>query len=195
LLCLLIEDLSAASGSAIRERIFGNVPGNGLQSWLDWPPPRARRELYGSGLEQLLAKWGCGLTRHSSRACPMFRAWFRPLKDGRKITNDLLHSGMPFSGLLAFDDITAYGAIRALSENKRHVPEDFSAVGFDAIPTAALSTPGLTIRQPMLKIGEYAAECVLEMLKSASIPKSDVNNPQPPHACGTGLSRLDNEKS
>jgi len=86
---------------------------------------------------------------------------------GRKLTTQFLESGEPFTAILAFDDISAYGAIRALSEKGFRVPDDFSVIGFDDIPIAAISTPSLTtIRQPMLEMGEHAAESILNSLKS-----------------------------
>ena len=71
-----------------------------------------------------------------------------------------------FTAILAFDDLTAYGAIRVLSETGRSVPESCSVIGFDDIPSAALTTPGLTtIRQPMAEMGEYAANYILKHLE------------------------------
>jgi LacI family transcriptional regulator len=84
-----------------------------------------------------------------------------------KQTKDSLQSGEHFTALLAFDDICAYEAIRALSEAGLRVPDDCSVVGFDDIPISAITTPGLTtIRQPMFEMGEYAADCILKSLKS-----------------------------
>jgi len=84
----------------------------------------------------------------------------------RELTNLFLQSGEPFTAIVAFDDISAYGVIRALSENGLQVPQDYSVIGFDDIPVAALSTPSLTtIRQPLLEMGEYAADCILQSLK------------------------------
>lgn len=85
---------------------------------------------------------------------------------GVRLTNDLIQSGERFTAILAFDDLTAYGAIRALSEAGRSVPESCSVIGFDDIPSAALTTPGLTtIRQPMGEMGEYAAGYILKHLE------------------------------
>jgi LacI family transcriptional regulator len=57
------------------------------------------------------------------------------------------------------------GAIRALRQAGRHVPEDCSVIGFDDVPQAAVCTPGLTtIRQPMEQMGSLAAEWVLNSL-------------------------------
>lgn len=85
---------------------------------------------------------------------------------GRRLTNGLIQSEKEFTAILAFDDLTAYGAIRALSETGRRVPDDCSVIGFDDIPAAALSTPGLTtIQQPMGEMGEYAAGYILKHLE------------------------------
>ncbi len=85
---------------------------------------------------------------------------------GLRLTRALIQSGEPFTALIAFDDLTAYGAIRALSQAGRRVPEDCSVIGFDDIPAAAFSTPGLTtIHQPMAEMGEYAAGYILKHLE------------------------------
>ena len=47
------------------------------------------------------------------------------------------------------------------------VPQDCSVIGFDDVPPAWFSTPGLTsIRQPMQVMGELAAGWVLDELRS-----------------------------
>lgn len=84
---------------------------------------------------------------------------------GLKVANELIQSGERFTAILAFDDLTAYGVIRALSEAGRRVPEGCSVIGFDDVPPSALSTPGLTtIQQPMREMGEYAADYILKNL-------------------------------
>ena len=84
---------------------------------------------------------------------------------GLKFTSELVEAGCEFTALLASDDLTALGAIRALAMAGRRVPEDCSVIGFDDIPHAGLNTPGLTtIRQPMLDMGSLAAKLVLEAI-------------------------------
>jgi LacI family transcriptional regulator len=79
----------------------------------------------------------------------------------------MIQESVKFSAILAFDDLTGLGAIRALRQAGRHVPEDCSVIGFDDVPHAAVSTPGLTtIRQPMEQMGSLAAEWVVESLDS-----------------------------
>ena len=86
---------------------------------------------------------------------------------GMKLTKELINSGGEFSAILAFDDLTALGAIRALWNAGRRVPEDCSVIGFDDVLPAALTTPGLTtIHQPMRDMGGLATRLVLNMIES-----------------------------
>jgi LacI family transcriptional regulator len=81
---------------------------------------------------------------------------------GYPFTKQLLAENRSFTALLAFNDSSAIGAIRAINEAGLRVPEDISVVGFDDIQSAAYSNPPLTtIRQPLLKMGEIAARTLL----------------------------------
>jgi LacI family transcriptional regulator len=84
---------------------------------------------------------------------------------GHRATHDLLARGEPFTAIFAFNDIAAFGAIRALREAGRRVPADVSVVGFDDVQTAAYHTPGLTtVRQPLRAMGELAAATLLKRI-------------------------------
>ncbi len=84
---------------------------------------------------------------------------------GYMATKVLLASREPFTALFAFNDISAMGAIRALRESGRHVPEDVSVVGFDDIQSAAFQNPSLTtVRQPLREMGRAAAEILLKRI-------------------------------
>ncbi|HTF45357.1 MAG TPA: substrate-binding domain-containing protein, partial [Terriglobales bacterium] len=62
----------------------------------------------------------------------------------------------------------AIGAIRALHEFGLRVPEDVSVVGFDDIESAAYQNPGLTtVRQPLRRMGQLAAETVLQRIAAS----------------------------
>jgi LacI family transcriptional regulator len=77
----------------------------------------------------------------------------------------LLASRSQFSALFAFNDISAMGAIRALREAGKQVPEDVSVIGFDDIQSAAFQNPGLTtVRQPLREMGRAAAEILLKRI-------------------------------
>jgi LacI family transcriptional regulator len=85
---------------------------------------------------------------------------------GRRFASQILASGREFTAVLAFDDLTALGVVRGLTEAGLHVPEDCSVVGFDDILPAAVATPGITtIRQPLREMGILATECMLQALE------------------------------
>ena len=82
---------------------------------------------------------------------------------GYKLTEQLLGGKHPFTALLAFDDMTAFGAIRALTKAGLRVPENCSVIGFDDVAAASLYTPPLTtVRQPMEAMGSMAVSIVGE---------------------------------
>ena len=82
------------------------------------------------------------------------------------MAKQLLHRKKPFTALLAYNDISAIGAIRAFQESGLRVPEDISVVGFDDIPAAAFHHPSLTtIRQPLHRMGEIATEVLIARIE------------------------------
>ena len=86
---------------------------------------------------------------------------------GYKLTEDMLKTRRNFTALMAFDDLTALGAVRALHRAGLRVPEQCSVIGFDDIAASSLCTPPLTtIRQPMESMGAMAASVVLERINA-----------------------------
>ena len=82
---------------------------------------------------------------------------------GFKLTEELIRQKRPFTALLAFDDMSAFGAIRALNRAGVRVPEQCSVIGFDDVATSALYTPSLTtIRQPMEAMGASSVGIVVD---------------------------------
>jgi LacI family transcriptional regulator len=82
---------------------------------------------------------------------------------GYKLTEDFLKQKLRFTALMAFDDMTALGAIRALSKAGVRVPEQCSVIGFDDVAVSSLCTPALTtIRQPMEAMGKMAVGIALD---------------------------------
>ena len=84
---------------------------------------------------------------------------------GYQVTHRLLACGEPFTALFTFNDISAIGAIQALREAGRRIPEDVSVVGFDDIQSAAFQNPALTtVRQPLREMGMIASETLLSRI-------------------------------
>jgi DNA-binding LacI/PurR family transcriptional regulator len=93
---------------------------------------------------------------------------------GYQLTEELLSRKRPFTAIVAFDDMTAYGAIRALSKAGINVPGQCSVIGFDDVTPSALYSPALTtIRQPMEAMGSLAATLVLEAI-NATLEQKEV---------------------
>jgi len=85
----------------------------------------------------------------------------------QKLTEELLKRDLRFTAIMAYDDVTALGAIRALSKSGIKVPDQCSVIGFDDVAPAAFSTPPLTtIRQPMETMGSTAVDIVAQAVKA-----------------------------
>jgi DNA-binding LacI/PurR family transcriptional regulator len=84
---------------------------------------------------------------------------------GYPFAKKLLVRNKPFTALFAYNDISAIGAIRAFQESGLLVPRDVSVMGFDDIPGAAFHMPSLTtVRQPLNRMGQVAAQSLLERI-------------------------------
>jgi LacI family transcriptional regulator len=85
---------------------------------------------------------------------------------GYPFVKELLSRRKPFTALFAYNDISAIGAVRAIQEQGLRVPQDVSVMGFDDIPGAAFHTPSLTtVRQPLMRMGEVAAQSLVERIE------------------------------
>jgi LacI family transcriptional regulator len=86
-------------------------------------------------------------------------------KLGYPVIQQLLARQAHFTAVVAFNDMSAIGIIRALQDLKMKVPDDVSVIGFDDIEAAAFTVPRLTtVRQPLAEMGRIAAQCVLNRL-------------------------------
>src|SRR5256885_7673631 len=87
---------------------------------------------------------------------------------GVRATEEFLKRKRPFTAIMAFDDMTALGCLRALARAGIKVPEQCSIIGFDDVAPAAFSTPALTtIRQPMEAMGTTAVQLVIDSIRAA----------------------------
>jgi len=88
------------------------------------------------------------------------------IREGRSAMARLLKSGTPFTALLAFNDLSAIGAMQVLDEAGLRVPGDVSVVGFDDVSEAAIVRPGLTtVRQPLRQMGALAVKEILALIE------------------------------
>jgi LacI family transcriptional regulator len=91
---------------------------------------------------------------------------FSSYEGGYERTKELLALNIPFTALVAFDDLTAFGAIRALISAGLGVPQDCSVLGFDDIPAAAFYNPALTsVREHMESLASMGAKILMEAIR------------------------------
>ena len=89
--------------------------------------------------------------------------------EGYQLVEALLARNSEFTALVAFDDLTACAAIRALTKSGRVVPRDCSVVGFDDIPNSAFYNPPLTtVHQQLEMQGSLGAEIVEELIRASA---------------------------
>jgi LacI family transcriptional regulator len=95
---------------------------------------------------------------------------------GYPVVQQLLETKQPFTALVAFNDISAIGSIRALQDANLRVPEDVSVIGFDDINAAAYTLPSLTtINQPLAEIGRVATQCLLNRIHGTAISPDEIS--------------------
>lgn len=84
---------------------------------------------------------------------------------GLRAMQALLERAVPFTAVFVASDVVAFGALRALREAGRRVPDDVSVAGFDDIPLARHFDPPLTtVRLPARALGAAAGHALLERL-------------------------------
>src|SRR5215813_15435479 len=87
--------------------------------------------------------------------------------DAYRMTNELLNRRRSFTALMAFDDMTCFGALRALTKSGIKVPNQCSLIGFDDIAPSSIFVPALTtVRQPMEAMGAAAVSIVVDAINA-----------------------------
>ncbi len=87
----------------------------------------------------------------------------------------LMELGREFSAIFAMSDVMAIGAIRALRDGGKRVPEDVSVVGFDGLTMGDYTIPKLTsICQPIEELAERSIRLLLENIESKRSPRYEI---------------------
>ena len=90
---------------------------------------------------------------------------------GYAASRQILSFGAPFTAILASNDEFALGAIQALKEAGRRVPDDVAVIGFDDRLESSVQEPALSsVQVPLFKMGFRAVEVLLQQLEGQTKP-------------------------
>lgn len=85
---------------------------------------------------------------------------------GIRTAKELLMRHHDIDGLFVGNDLMGVGALKAVQELGRKVPDDLAVIGFDGIMLGETTTPSLTtMAQPIYEMGEYAANLLLNLIE------------------------------
>jgi len=86
---------------------------------------------------------------------------------GAAAVQRLLAEGVSFTAILTSNDISAFGALAALRDAGKRVPQDVALIGFDDIPATVAQTPPLTsIYNPTFELASAAVQLLLSYMNS-----------------------------
>lgn len=95
--------------------------------------------------------------------------------------------------MFIYNDLSALGFEKALLESGLKIPEDVAIIGFDNIKRGRIAqVPLTTIKQPTEKIGELAAQTLIERINGGNPPARIILKPQLiiRESCGAKLQGL-----
>jgi LacI family transcriptional regulator len=168
-----------------RDQMSGQIPSVGTTNHLG--AGAAARHLLEVGRQRPLmitgpSRFGCTQQRRDGFAAAYAEAG-HPVDEDRIMLGDFtfergaeaiqhaIAAGVEFDAVFCHNDISAAGAMQALQEAGRRIPEDVSVVGFDDIPMAEHTQPPLsTVHQPMREMGEAAARTLLAHFEGTPLP-------------------------
>lgn len=95
-------------------------------------------------------------------------------EDGYKLMKELVRKSRDgFTAVFCLNDLVGLGAMRAVQEDSKNIPSDYSIVGFDNISLSSVSNPPLTtIAQPIKEIVQGAFRTI-KTWKKQGLPKKE----------------------
>lgn len=96
-------------------------------------------------------------------------------EDGYRAAKVLLERNPDCTALFAMSDVMALGAIRALADAGKRVPEDISIIGFDGLQIGEYTLPRLsTVAQPVEKLAEQSVHLLLQSIENGADARHEV---------------------
>ncbi|PYZ92608.1 transcriptional regulator [Salipaludibacillus keqinensis] len=92
------------------------------------------------------------------------------MERAKQETYKLFQDKPDIDGIFAGSDITAAGALHALSTLGKKVPEEVKVIGFDGIPLGQMFVPGITtMEQSIYDMGALAARLLIKQIEKKPI--------------------------
>jgi diguanylate cyclase (GGDEF)-like protein/PAS domain S-box-containing protein len=113
------------------------------------------------------------LSKHGLEPDPKL-VFVGPEDGGEAIAGAMLRAGLPCTAVVVATDLIASGMISALHEAGVNLPSQLAMVGFDDRDFASRVSPPLaTVRQDFGRLGEIAAQLVIEMVNGEDVPAGE----------------------
>ena len=97
-------------------------------------------------------------------------SWHR--SDGANAMREVIAAGLPFDGVVAFNDAMALGAMRVLQDAGLRIPHDVAIIGFDDLDETRYALPTLsTVDIGREEIAERAVELLIERIGAPGQPE------------------------
>jgi diguanylate cyclase (GGDEF)-like protein len=127
-----------------------------------------------------LRAYSSAVAEYNLESDPRLVVWgWHDLAEGYKAMRDLLQSGSKFTAVLASNDNSAIGAMRAIREAGLEIPRQIAIIGFDDDRAAITQVPPLTsVRAPLSLIGEQALLLMVDHLQAGTALESIQVAPQ-----------------
>lgn len=86
----------------------------------------------------------------------------------------LHEKGTEMTAVLACNDLMAIGAMRALRDLGKKIPDEVEVIGFDNIQFSQMVDPALTtMEQPLYELGSKAADAILALIEGRRLSESN----------------------
>jgi LacI family transcriptional regulator len=95
--------------------------------------------------------------------------------EGYTSIKEVVESGKKFDGLVCFNDLLAYGAIKVLHEKKIKIPEDVGIVGYDDLAFSRMVYPSLSsVSYSKFLWGKESLQTLLRRLENPKTPPQKI---------------------
>jgi len=102
---------------------------------------------------------------HCSKLDPDHR-----LNEGYSVVKETLEKEISFDGIFCFNDIIAYGAVKALKEMGLTIPGDVAVVGYDDLDYSPIISPPLSsVSYSQFEMGSRITKLLLKRLQESSM--------------------------